>query len=589
MRNNNLVILWWHKGVAFFWKNRSGIVFMILAALLTNFMLQAMRNLYYAFDEWKLLGSTYVNGVLGEVKLLSLLEIFSGKARILALFLSNATFYFAPFQTYPFVITSYIVHFLNAVLVYAIVKKFSKSAFMAFMAGIFFVTGSVASQVFSWLGATYESLFNILFLLLSIWLYSTFPKRTSRSWNFTLLVSWLFAIISYYFKETTIILLVLLPWLYWQEHKSEKNSIMKSVRLHLPFIGIFLCIGISRLLTHYIIRGHPTFAQQTHVSFTRVLFHLIYYPLTTLAHLFIPYDLMVRLSGLLFNLQYSNVSFVFVDIGRRVLQYYILSDYLSFIVSVAIFIYIYIVIRPVRKYQMLLLFSLIYYFLQHIPLAFYDVPKGTAYFESRYYYVFLPAGAIIFALLVDSLKEVLAKILRSSLFAGIIVLIAASGFFYKQALVMKRNVFGASVYAQRMKHAMEQFSLIRSDLPDKPIIMLSGNTEYFGLARQYIPLEVNAGYVLMVWYYKTGKMPARLILEPYHFNTGEGYRVIGNKAYGYFNKKEDLLTLFERNSSLSLSQIVGFYYDGSTDTLSDDTTEIHEYLQKELAAQTHNL
>jgi hypothetical protein len=251
-------------------------------------------------------------------------------------------------------------------------------------------------------------------------------------------------------------------------------------------------------------------------------------------------------------------------------------------VTIGILAFIYIAIRPIKKYRVLLSFALLYYILQHIPLAFYDVAKGSAYFESRYYYVFLPSGAIIFALLLDSVREFLAKLLRSSLFAGIIVLIFASGFFYKQALVMKRNVLGASVYGQRMKNAMEQFSRVRSNLPDKPIIFLSGNSEYFNYPRQYIPNEPNPGYALMVWYYKTGKIPGELILEQYNFNAGEGYREIGNKAYGYFNDKGDLLTLFEQKPSLSIDQVVGFYYNGTTDKLSDTTTEIREYLQKEL-------
>jgi hypothetical protein len=601
MKKNNATINWGssfigkyvlrllskNRVMAFFKKNQIEIIFVILVAFLIHFMIRDMGNLYYAHDEWKALGATYVYGLIGDIKLLSSLEIFSGKGRILFLLLKNATLYLAPFQTYPFVIIAYVFHFFNTILLYAIVKKLSKSTFLAFMAGIFFVTGSAGSQVFSWLAALYENLFSTFFSLLCIWLYLNIPKKHTAIQSVKLLLSWICVIAAYYFKETGIVIVVLLLWLYWITHEKGKFGIVQVMKRHLPLIVVFLGIGISRMITHYFIRGNPYFVQQTHASLPRILFHLVYYPFTTFAHLFIPYELMVRASSIFFHLNYYAVGKIFSETATYVLQYYVIADYLSFIVTIAIFIFIYIVLKPVKKYRILLSLSLLYYILQLLPLIFYDLAKGSAYFESRYYYIFLPSGAIIFALVVDSVRDFLAKLLRSSLFAGVIVLIFASGFFYKQALVMKRNVLGASVYAQRTKHAMEQFTHVRSSLPDKPIIFLSGNTEYFTYPRHYIPTQPNPGYVLMVWYYKTGKIPGELILEQYNFSAGEGYRELGNKAYGYFNDKRDLLTLFEQKPSLSVDQVVGFYYDGATDKLSDSTMEVREYLQKELAEKNN--
>jgi hypothetical protein len=565
--------------IHYFWNNRVGVIFALLSMILIHFMLRDMWKLFYAFDEWKILGTTYVNGLLGEIHLLTPLEIVSGKARILALLLANAASYFAPFSAFPFAASAYIFHFLNGALMYSIVKKMSKSKFLAFNAGIFFITGSVASQVFTWVAATYEQLFSVFFSLLAIRMYLSLPKKKSGLLS---VISWIFVIIAYYFRETSIIVVVLLLWLYRVIQEKGKKGVIHTIKYHSVLLILFLGIGVSRLLTHLVIRGHPTFAQQLHPSIARIVFHLLYYPLTTFAHLFVPHDLLFRLSQLFYRLQYSHFSFAFPAGGQYVLKTFILAEYLSFIISVGLFLFIYFVLKPIKKFRVLLSFAVIYYVLQCIPLAFYDKDKGSAYFDLRYYYVFLPAGGIIYALLLDWAKGFTSKILHSSLLAGFIVFLVGSSFIYKQALVMRRDVTGAWVSTQRSKDAIEQFTNIRKDLPNKPIIFLSGNSEYNGMLRNYIPIEFNPGYALMVWYYKTGKIPGELIMEPYHFDQGEGYREIGNKAYGYFNNKEDLLNLFKNNSSLSLRQVIGFYYNGQTNILTDNTQEIRDFLQSNL-------
>lgn len=561
--------------------HKVGLLFAFVTAFLIHFMLKDMVHLYYAFDEWKILGTTYVNGIFGEIHLLTPLEIFSGKARVFALLFQDITEYYAPYSVLPFMVNAYIFHFINSILVYLIVKKLGKSKFIAVAAGLFFVTGSVASQVFTWVAATYEQLFSMLFSFLAVYLYVTLSDHP-RSESIRRIVSWIFVVIAYYFRETSIVVAALLPWLYFAVYKKYSISIWETIRRHFPLICLFFVIGVSRLLTHLVIPGHPSFAQQLHEPIGRILFNLIYWPCITMAHLFVPYLLMIRLSDIFYNLQYIGTASVFSELGRGVIDYYLIADFISFIITTIIFIYLFVVVRPIKKYRTLLWFALIYYALQFFPLAFYGKLRGSSYFDFRYYYVFLPTGGIIFALILDSVRHYIVKIVRMQSVALSVVIVIAAPFLYKQAMVMRRDVAGTVIEDQRSKHAIEQFTQIRRDLPDKPIIYLTGNTEYFYLFHQYIPMRLNAGYALMIWYYKMGKIPGELIMEPYHFDQGEGYRVIGTKAYGYFNTKQDLLALFMKNSSLSTDQVVGFYYDGSSDTLTDYTTEIKAYLKTKM-------
>ncbi|HUD20153.1 MAG TPA: hypothetical protein VMR81_06955 [Patescibacteria group bacterium] len=567
---------------AFCWSHKYGLIFISAALLLIRFMFRLLPNLYYVFDEWKLLGAVYIYGPLGELKLLTPMEIISGKARFLALLLTNISLYVAPFSALPFAIASDVVHLLNAILLYLIVKKISKSKFLAFFSGLFFITCSVDSQVFTWIGATYESLFALFFSLLAIWLY-LIRFDYKRPVNTSLKVSsWICLLLAYYFKETSIVVLVLFFWFDWMYGKKRSDKLLLTVKNNLIPILLFCGIGFLRILTFYVIHGHPTFAQQTHPSIARIAFHLIYYPLTSLAHFYIPYDYMIKLSIFFYHFQYQFIPKVFSDVGETVLNYYIIADYLSFMITVVLIVAIYFLVLPIKKYRTLLFFAVLYYFLQHVPLALYDAPKGKAYFESRYYYVLLPSGAIFFSLLLIGIKNLMKSIVRFEFIAFLIICFVGCGYIYKQAVVMKRDVIAGVEYNQPMKTAMDQFIAIRPNLPDKPIILLTGNNTYFGEVDQFIPVLLNPGYALMVRYYKTGKIPGELILEPYHFDHGEGYRLVGNKAYGFYTQESHLIELLKSNPKLSINQVVGFYYDGATGTLKDDTQEVQLFLKDSL-------
>lgn len=559
------------------------VLFCLFSAGIIFFMFRPLFNIYYSFEEWRLLGTVYVHGLLGAITLLSPLEILAGKGRVLTLLTSNLSYYFAPFSPIPFALTSYLGHFMNTVFLYFIVKKLSRSTFIPFVAGSLFLTGSVASQVFLWFGATYENIFSVFFSLLSILLYVSLPKKQSKHTFLLQVVSWVSALIAYYFKEVSLVLVIILPWTYWFFRRDERTSVRKTIQRHIPVFIVFACIGFLRLVTHYVIQGNPFFIQQEQPYVPRIVFHMIYYPLTTLAHFFIPYEFMVRLADVFFKLQYFNIPKVFSDVGIYVLKYFVLADSLSFIITSVLLLFIFFVVYPVKKYRPILYFALIIYFFQHLLLSLYDtIPKGKAYFDSRYYYVLLPSGAILFALIADSIKNICVKIFRSAFIAHVIVFICLAGFMYKQATVMRRDITGASIESLKMREVMNQFYTVRKSLPDKPIILFSGNSEYFGLPGQYIPMKVNPGYLLMVWYYSPENIPADLINESYLFTPGEGYRVVGKKAYGFFNKKESLLTLFKNNPELSLQQVVGFYYDGVTHKLSDNTEEVQAYLRESL-------
>ena len=103
------------------------IIYIIVVILLTLVSYADINKLFYVSDEWIALGSIYYDGIFAGLKGLSIIDLLLGKGRPLGALVINPFLYYFTYNTIPFVVTAYIFHILNGILLYLFVNKVSKN------------------------------------------------------------------------------------------------------------------------------------------------------------------------------------------------------------------------------------------------------------------------------------------------------------------------------------------------------------------------------------------------------------------------------------------------------------------------------
>ena len=117
-------------------------------------------------------------------------------------------------------------------------------------------------------------------------------------------------------------------------------------------------------------------------------------------------------------------------------------------------------------------------------------------------------------------------------------------------------------------------------LPESPIFYLDGSHDYY-VAHNKAPFQQGTGYTLMVWYYKSGKIPANFLQEPFLWDiTSEGYKQTQGKGFGYFHDMNNLKESLKSNQ-LPLTAIVGLYYDSENKRLINITEQVRNEIIKD--------
>lgn len=538
-----------------------------LVILLTLVSYANINKLFYVSDEWIALGGIYFNGILGGLKGLSIVGILLGRGRPLAALLMNPFFYYFTYNTMPFVITAYIFHILNGILLYLFVKKISKNQLISLTAGIFFITASVAQQTITWLPNIPQVPTATAFILLSSLFLTKFADTHKRNY---LLYSILSGYIAYLFKDQYFYVFIWIPVLYVLL-SGKKVSITRLLAKYW-----YILIGILAAVVYklYVLFGSGilAFNSSALANWYKIIFNSLYYPFISLSQTFIPAEFMFKTAKQFLYFNYGGLvpNITNIDLIAQTIVSDLLSQILSFIFLIILAI-AYFLNKPQRK---TIIISLIFYVLSFTTIAVFLIGRNNSYVESRYLYTGMVSMAIFFGIFIDTVKRLLFLTKIPKAISIICILIVLILWYGKQVSLVKREVYRNVINAQNARHALDELTKTIPVLPDKPIIYLTGSSKYYGYENQYVPLQLNPGYIFMVWYYKGGKVPRELLADTklIYLET-QWYKEFGDKAFGYFWDKKQLKDVI-KEKNINPTQLVGLYYDGGSRKFINITNEL---------------
>lgn len=545
----------------------------IFPSILLAIILVTYYQLFFTFyqqDEWGTLGHAMTQGLKGFLSGNSMASIIAGAGRPLAIPIQFIFYKFFPFQIAPFVLFAISLHFINSILLFIMVRKISKNTFISVLSSLFFTTASVGQQAVSWAAASTTTLPSTLFVLLAIYSYLFFLKKEDKKFIY---LSFLFGIISYLFKESAIIIFLFLPFMFILYNK-EKLSLLPIFKKHLIFLLAILYLVFIRIIDLLTIAKQTNFfLTYNSPTFLSVLFHAFLYPLESVSQIFIPDRVMFPLANYFVSTLYTRLSYSPVlEIASETIG----AEMISFIISIIFLCIVGIIYILDKQKRKIISFGLIFIFISFIPLVM--LTKGNAYLESRYFYLGVVGGAIIFGIFFDCIRSILSEKLKLNLkYATIIVGVIVSSYFVYQVSIISQDLKTQVDYARERKSLLASITKMYGMLPDKAIVYISGNSDFY-VVNNKIPFQQGTGFTLMVWYYNTGKIPKEFIDENFLWElTSQGYKEIGNKGFGYFWNLNDLKKeIIEKK--LNTDKVVAFYYDSNSKEIRDITPTIKKQI-----------
>lgn len=541
------------------------IIFSVILFAIILVTYHQLSQTFYQQDEWIALGHIMTQTFPEYFEPFSRTALLGGGGRPLSVPLQYFLFGNFPFQAVPFVVFALVFHFLNSLLVFLLAKKMTKSIFIAIIAGIFFATSSVSHQAVSWIGASPTTLPSAFFVLLSLLSYFYFIENSKKYFLYLSIVS---ALISFFFKESSIIVFLLLP-LSFMIYSNKKKSFSTLIKNHFVLIAYAIVAVASRVFDLFFInRGlTSTFVTRNSDPLVRILFHALLYPFESLSQVLIFPGFMWKISSFFLSISFPSIlhspSGVLVTetIGAE-----IISIVFSFIILVSLFL----VFRNNKKDGKTILFSLLFFFLSFLPYIFLE--KSNAYLDSRYFYLGVVPAAIIFSLLVNSIKNRLSK---NYYFFPIALLIII--FFYSQIKFINGELNYQVNLARERKNFLISLEKLYPSVPTNTVFYIAGNRDFY-VSDHKIPFQQGMGYTLMVWYYKTGIIPKEFLNAFLWDIKEEGYREKENKGFGYYWNLDHLSTDLKRNG-INKNRVVALFYDADKEKLVDITKSVREELK----------
>lgn len=144
-----------------------------------------------------------------------------------------------------FHLTSLILHALNGILVFMLVRKIFRDKLLAFLTAIFFIVHPFQSEPVAYASGRTDPLY-AFFLLLSVLLFSGFINDNFRKFR-KYCLSVVFAVLSVLSKEVAVILPIILTLLIFVPAGRKKEDILKSGILLIPFYLISFVYVFLRL------------------------------------------------------------------------------------------------------------------------------------------------------------------------------------------------------------------------------------------------------------------------------------------------------------------------------------------------------
>lgn len=426
-------------------------------------------------------------------------------------------------------------------------KKLSRNTAIAFLSCFFFITASGYFEVFSWPPATIQVTFGTSLAFFAVFLYLRFLSEHSLR---TFLFSFLFAYASFLTKDQSIYLFFLMPILFLIAVK--KNKWPDFIVWHWP-IALFLCVIFFFRSGSLVLEATTVIQPITSPYILSIAKNSILYPFMSLSHAF------------LYQGYHNVISSTF----------HIDKDVISSVFSLLILCWFVICFCKNPKCRMVYAVSFLGYITSFLAISIYLPHYGTSgHIQSRYLYqsimwISIAFGTSAYMTITRSfpeLKKFQFREWRITKWRIWVVIILTILYLLSQAKATMHEITRYVVYGHEMKSYLIQLKQLYPQLPDKPVFFVSGDRDYF-YPNNKIPFMLGPGYVFMVWYADSGKIPIEFIEEKFLIDDKQGYKELGNKGFGFF-KNEAMLKEAIVTYNISSSQIIAVYWDSTSKKLS---------------------
>lgn len=533
----------------------------ILIIFFTLFTFWQLPQTFYQQDEWQSLGH---NMVLGISPLFSInpLFLFFDEVRPLGALLYIVILGFFKFTVAPSVILGISLHIANSLLAYYLVIKLTKQKIIASIVALFLITNSVSHQAVTWVSAI-GTLPAITFILASLICYFKYLEKSNKKYIY---LSFIFTIISIYFKGIGLFLFMLLPLMniIYSDRPISRKYLKKVLTDNIPLL-IFGFVLVAVRFSHLFFRTEQIVGFSSGGSssfFQLVILRSILYPLTSLFQIFIPARDIYSFTPMITKMQYKFlVGSPVVDLVAQS----IVADLVAVVGSVAILCLLGFIVFRLKDKTVFrnIVFALILFLVSFLPYVVYD--RDSSYLSSRYFYLGLvPAG-----LLLGYVVYYFSKINKYIKWVTLIIVFI---FLYHHASIVRKDISYQIKLATERRAVLEGIKSIHPNLSDKTIFYVTSNKEYYGPITN--PFQNGLGYVLEVWYYDSGKIPNEFLSENFLWDLGaEGYRSSGDKGFGYYQDIDKMVADMTENK-LKSGIIKAFYLRSSDNQILDITPQI---------------
>lgn len=533
-------------------------ILIIISALFTFWQLP---QTFYQQDEWQTLGH---NMVLGLSPLLNINPVYLlfDEVRPLGALLYVVLLGFFKFTVAPASILAILLHIANGFLTYYLVIKLTKQRVIAIVAALFLITNSVSHQAVTWVSAV-GTLPAITFILAALICYLGYLEKSNKK---LLFLSFIFTIISIYFKGIGIFLFVLLPLMsiIYSEKPLNVKFLKKVFRDNIPLL-IFGSILVLVRFSHLFFRTEQVAGFSPGGSFS--FFHLvalrsILYPLTSIFQIFIPARDIYSITPMITKMQYKFlIDSPVVDLVAQS----IVADMVAVMGAFGILLILgFIILKSKDKTtKRNIIFALILFLLSFLPYVVYD--RDSSYLSSRYFYLGLVPAGILLGYIANFFYQK-NKYLK---WATVIIVFI---FLYHHSSVVRSDIRYQTGLATERKSVLTGIKTSYPKLNDKTIFYVTSDKEYYGPITN--PFQNGLGYVLEVWYFDSGKIPGEFLSENFLWDLGaEGYKEKGDLGFGYY-QDIDKMVIDMKEKNLSTSMIKAFYIRSSDSKILDITPEI---------------
>jgi hypothetical protein len=448
------------------------------------------------------------------------------------------------------------LHILATILVFVLGKRFIQNNLLAFLGALFFAVNAVSHESITWAFVAISTVGGSILVLFSIFAFFRYLSDARQKW---LLLTGLFIYISLWFKEIGLYLFLFFPLaaLFFKRY-TFRTFLTTFWIMIVPFLMIvgYRIVELRFRTTEsnlYITGLNENF-------FSTILLRTILYPLTSFSLMFVPGDHFLSFSRFVLRQVYP---FLAKSANNMLVAQSVVLDLLSIVLTVLLLLIIYFFLKKEKKsYKNFVLFWLSFALMGFLPYVL--LGKDFSYLESRYYYLSVAGGAMLFAWILKRLADISGKKIFFLVIMPLCIL-----YIQLHASVVRAKIEAQITLSNMRRNFMTQLNKFAPTLNEKKNVFYISGSQNFWADGNKIPFQQGTGYTLMVLYFRTGKIPKELLKEGFLFDIGsQGYKEVGEYGFGYFWDESKLEKTLRQNKLQPIA-VVRLYYDSFQRRLTD--------------------